>query len=179
MIDTATLRLWWMRFLYVAICLMVMFFDLLPLNSQPDRISGPDLITAVTFAWAIRRPEYVPGLLVGFVALLADFVLQRPPGLWAALLVVITESLKRQDRSQREPLFSVGWLTIAVSVIVMLVIYQIVRLVFIIEPAGWTLITTQAVMTIAVYPVVVLLSHFLFGVRRGNPRDSDKLSHAR
>lgn len=174
MIDLPTLHIWWMRCLYVAICLVVMFFELLPLNLVPGVVTGPDLILAITFAWAIRQPDYVPGLLVGMVVLLADFILQRPPGLWAALVVVMTESLKRQESTQREPLFTVEWLSIAASIAVMVVIYQIVRLVFIIEPAGWALMMSKSLMTIAVYPAVVLVTHFIFGVRRGGTRDSER-----
>ncbi|SLN68402.1 hypothetical protein ROJ8625_03546 [Roseivivax jejudonensis] len=175
MIDAAILRLWTLRIAYVALCLAVMFFSLLPLDMTPGRVAGPDLIVALTFAWALRRPDVVPTLLVAAMALLADLVFQRPPGLWAALTVAMTESLKMRERYTREPAFALEWVSVTVGLIVMALIYQIVQLLLIIPTANGTLLLMQTVLTVLVYPAVVAVSLVVFGLRRSRPGDGDRV----
>ena len=174
MLDAAIIRLWARRALYVALCLAVLFFSLLPLDMTPARMAGPDLIVALTFAWAIRRPDVVPAPLVALMLLLADFVLQRPPGLWAALTVVMTESLKARDRHSLETAFALEWVSVSVALIVMSLAYQIVLLLLIIPTANGALLLTQTVLTILVYPAVVAVSHVVFGLRRARPGEGDR-----
>ena len=83
----ATRRVWSFRFLYVASCAAIMFFHLLPLQTSPGRWGAPDFLSALTYAWVLRRPEYVPALLIAAMMLLADMLFMRPPGLQAALVV--------------------------------------------------------------------------------------------
>ena len=60
-------------------------FLLLPLQTTPRSLAGPDLLLAFAVAWCLRRPEFVPPLALALAFLLADLLLQRPPGLWALL----------------------------------------------------------------------------------------------
>jgi rod shape-determining protein MreD len=173
--DSGFLRLWGMRMLFVLSALVILFFHLLPLDPAPSRWAGPDVLVAVVFAWAIRRPDYVPILLVAAVMLLADMLLQRPPGLWSVLVVCAAEWLKSRERRQRETTFVLEWLTFAGTLIVITVIYRTVMMVLILASGALTLSFVQVVMTIAVYPLVVGVSYFLFGVRRAAPGDMDRL----
>lgn len=173
--DSGLLKLWGMRFLFVLIAMVVLFFHLLPLNPAPSQWAGPDVLVAMVFAWAIRRPDYVPILLVAAVMLLADMVLQRPPGLWSVLVVCASEWLKSRERRQRETTFVLEWLTFAGTFIVITILYRAVMMILILAPGTLTLSLVQVVVTIAVYPVVVVVSYFLFGVRRSAPGDMDRL----
>jgi rod shape-determining protein MreD len=55
------------------------------------------------------------GIIV-IVFLLADFLLQRPPGLWTALVVLASESLRRRRLQMTEFPFLVEWGAIAGAV---------------------------------------------------------------
>lgn len=79
--DKAVSYLWLMRGTYVLLAFAVVFLHLLPLNTRPDRWPFPDVMIALTFAWVLRRPDYVPMLVVAMVMLISDLLLQRPPGL--------------------------------------------------------------------------------------------------
>ena len=173
--DNASLRMWTMRTVYVGLALFVMFFSLLPLQTLPRGWAGPDLMLAMTFAWVLRRPEYVPILLVTGVMLLADMMLQRPPGLWSVLVVCATEWLKSRERRQRETTFFLEWLTFAGTLIVITILYRAVMMVLILAPGALMLSFVQVMMTIAIYPAVVGVSYFIFGVRRSAPGDMDRL----
>ncbi|MCE0506971.1 MULTISPECIES: rod shape-determining protein MreD [unclassified Roseivivax] len=174
MIDADGLRIWMMRGVFVLLAGLVVFFHLLPLSHLPQLLAGPDFITLLVFAWALRRPEYVPAWLIAVVALLVDLIFQRPPGLWAALTVMVAESLKTGERRQRETNFLLEWLSVSVSLGAMVLIYQLVKLLLIIEPMGWVLALSSLLASILIYPGVVALSRIL-GVARAAPGDGDRL----
>jgi rod shape-determining protein MreD len=173
--DQNLLQLWSMRAAFVLIALVILFFHLLPLDPSPGKWAGPDLLVAVVLAWSVRRPDYVPILLVAAVMLLADMMLQRPPGLWSVLVVCAAEWLKSRERRQRETTFALEWMTFAGVLIVITILYRAVLMVLILVPGTFTLTIVQLIMTIALYPVVVGVSHFLLGVRRAAPGDVDRL----
>lgn len=168
------LQIWGMRLAFVLIAVVIVFFHLLPLNPAPSLWANPDLLTTLVFAWAVRRPAYTPILLVAGVMLLADLMLQRPPGLWAALVVCAAEWLKSRERRQRETTFILEWLTVASTLVVMTILYRMVLALFIFAPGAALLGAVQVVTTILVYPAVVGVSYFLFGVRRIAPGDVDQ-----
>ncbi|ETX30487.1 hypothetical protein [Roseivivax isoporae] len=175
MAEAGPVRLWWMRGVYLALCLAVMFFHLLPLDFTPRALAGPDVILAFTFAWAVRRPDYVPALSVALAMLLADLVFQRPPGLWAALALVVVERFKTRERRSRDTAFAVEWASVAAALIVMALIYQIVLLVLIVPTANGTLLLSQTAATILVYPVVAAVTRVVFGLRRTGRPEGDRL----
>ncbi|WP_292285246.1 rod shape-determining protein MreD [Marivita sp.] len=163
-----------MRLLFVFLALIIQFFHLLPLNPAPSQWAGPDVLVAIIFAWSVRRPDYVPMLLVALVMLMADMMLQRPPGLWAVLVVCAAEWLKSRERRQRESTFVLEWLTFASTLVVITMIYRAVTMLLMPSPGVLGLSLVQLLMTIAIYPVVVAVSYALLGVRRAAPGDVDR-----
>lgn len=172
--DSGLLKTWGMRLMFVFLALIILFFHLLPLNPAPSRWAGPDVLVAVIFAWSVRRPDYVPMLLVASVMLMADMMLQRPPGLWAVLVVCAAEWLKSRERRQREATFVLEWLTFASTLVVITMLYRAVTMVLMPSPGVLALSLVQVLMTIAIYPVVVAVSYVLLSVRRAAPGDVDR-----
>lgn len=166
-----------MRAVYVWLAVTIVFLQLLPLETVPRNWSSPDFLIALTFAWAMRRPEYTPAIAVGGVMLFADLLLGRPPGLLAALVVIAADTLSRRAQSNRDMPYLLEWLTTMAAMVAVMLIYRLMLGVFFLPlpPLGLTLI--QTAMTIAVYPVVVGVSHILFGVRRPAPGEVDALGH--
>lgn len=177
MVDQSALRLWTMRAAYVGLCLLIIFVQLMPHQTTPRWLPGPDLLLGLTFVWAVRRPEYVPALLIGAVALLADLMFQRPPGLWAALLLGGAETLKIQARGLRDQPFPMEWFSAAVVTVVVFLTYRLANAIFLVPQAGLQLSALQAAATILVYPLLVLVSHLLFGLRKSAPGEVDTLGH--
>ena len=176
--DQNLLQIWGMRLVFVLTAMVILFFHLLPLNPAPSQWAGPDILVALVFAWAVRRPDYVPILLVAAVMLLADMLLHRPPGLWSVLVVCAAEWLKSRENRQRETTFALEWLTFAGTLIVITLLYRTVLMLLILAPGTIMLSVIQVVMTILAYPVVVAASYFFFGVRRAAPGDVDRLGRA-
>lgn len=133
---------------------------------EAPRFVGPDWIIVITCAWGMRRPSFVPMLLVAAVLLLADFLLLRPPGLWAAFSLVLIEWMKGQHRRFRGMAFATEWLTFAGALLAAMLAYRLVMSFLLLEPGDFLLSVVEYVTTVLIYPVVVGGSAVLFGVRR-------------
>lgn len=164
--DKSTSHTWMMRGLYVALALLVLFLHLLPLNTKPDRWPFPDILIALTFVWVLRRPGYVPTLLVAFVMMMADLLLQRPPGLLAALVVLAAAYLRSATPGMKDAGFFAEWMTIAVVITAVFLLNRVTLAVVSVEQAKLGPVVVQLILTILIYPVLVALSQSVFGVRR-------------
>ncbi|WP_101065684.1 rod shape-determining protein MreD [Roseovarius salinarum] len=173
MAERSALRLWAMRGLFAGLCLALIFLRLLPLETLPRSWAGPDVMLALTCAWVLRRPEFAPPVAVAALFLLADFLFQRPPGLWAGLVLVGTEALKARAPALRDLTFAAEWFNVAMLVTALTLAKMLVLALLLVGPDATGLMLLQLSMTVVVYPVVVLASEFLFGVRKAAPGDID------
>jgi rod shape-determining protein MreD len=158
---------------YFALMSALMLIYILPARIGPFGFPGPDLLIGVTFAWVLRRPHYVPTLLVAVVFLLADLLFLRPPGLWTALVVLAVEFLRARESGSREQPFLVEWAIVAAVLLAIALANRIVLALFLINQAGLGLTLLQLFVTILTYPVIVLLSRVLLGVVRMTPGETD------
>lgn len=175
MADRLIPRHWIMRLLYLALCVVLIFFLLLPLDILPPSWAGPDLMLALTFAWIVRRPEYVPAVLIALVALSMDLLLQRPPGLWAALVVVGAETLRKRVLTLRDLGFMAEWASVASTMILTTLGYRIVLALLMVDQAPLGLSLMQLISTLMIYPLVALVSQIILGVRKLTPGDVDTI----
>ncbi|WP_319825703.1 rod shape-determining protein MreD [Thalassovita sp.] len=173
MTDLSSAQTWFMRAGFLGLGLAILFFQLLPLETVPRSFAGPDLLIAFTFAWALRRPDFVPVLLVAAVLLLSDLLLQRPPGLWAVLAVLATQALKKREPGLRDQTFAVEWLTVGITLLILMLCYRLTLAVLLIPQAPLGLTVIQTVATIIAYPLVAALTNYVFGVRKLQPGDLD------
>ncbi|MBV0893128.1 rod shape-determining protein MreD [Paracoccus sp. Z118] len=162
--------------LYVVLGLGIIILRLLPLAPGEVSWPGPDVLLCLTLAWAVRRPEQLPVLVIAALFLIENLLLLRPIGLWAAIVVVGTEAVRARERRWRDQPFLVEWLRIGVLVLGMMMTDRLLQLVFFVPgemsprpPLGQALM--QVIATIAAYPVVVLAARWLVGLRRAAPRD--------
>ena len=166
---------WVMRAVYGCLCITLIFLHLLPLDTLPRGWAGPEIMLALTFAWVLRRPDHVPPILIASVFLLADLLFQRPPGLWAALVLLGSETLRAREPGLRDLTFAVEWASVATTLIAITLGYRIILAVLLVDQAPLGLSLMQMVATLMVYPLVALVSHALFGVRKIAPGDIDAL----
>ncbi len=166
---------WVMRGLYLGLCLFLLFLQLLPLDTIPKVWAAPELTLAVTFAWVLRRPNFVPPFLVAVVFLLIDLMVQRPPGLWAALVLLGSETLRARAPGLRDLTFPVEWLTVATTLVVMTLGYRTILALLLIDQAPLGLSLIQLLMTLLSYPIVVWITQSVFGVRKMSPGDLEVL----
>ena len=177
MADTPKADIWTGRVVFLALALGLMFLRLLPLETLPPTWVGPDLLLAVTLVWAARRPDFLPILLIAAVFLLADLLFQRPPGLWTALVLILTEALRARARTLRGGTLSTEWLTVAAGIVVITLANRFILAMTVapVPPLGLSMM--QMALTILIYPLLAGLAAVLFGVRRPAPGAVDKLGH--
>lgn len=177
MAEAPSTTVWFGRAVFLALALVLIFLQLVPLNLEPGGWAPPDLLLAVTVAWVARRPDYAPFIVIAVLFLLTDLLFQRPPGLWSALVIILTEVLRtRAARIRNMPLL-LEWGSVAVGIIAITIVNRIVLAIVMMPQAPLGLTLIQMLMTIAVYPVVVIVAHFLFGVSRPAPGAVDSLGH--
>ena len=169
--DRAASRLWMMRGLYLALGMLVMFFHLLPLDTRPDRWPFPELLIALTFAWVLRRPDDVPTLSVAFVMLMEDLLLQRPPGLLAALVVMGASYLRSAGPGMRDMGFVAEWTSVGAVIAAIFLSNRIVLGLLSVEQGALAPVLVQAALTVMVYPLVVIFGQGVLGVRRPSAVD--------
>ncbi len=175
MAERSVTFLWSMRAVFVGLCGLAIFLQFLPLNPLPSGWAAPDLMVAITFAWILRRPEYTPLLLIAGMFLLADFLFHRPPGLWAAMVLIGSQALRARAPDLRDLTFPMEWLSVATTLIAMAIGYRIILAVFLIDLPPLAPSLTQLVSTLVAYPIVVLVSQTLFRVRKIAPGEVDAM----
>ena len=175
---TATNR-WAMRGLFLGVVALVMFMMLLPINPGTKRIPGPDILLLVTCAWVLRRPEYVPVWLIAFVFFMADWLFMRPPGLWAAIVIVATETLRVQAAQLREQSLLFEWLTVAGLVTAMFLANAVILGIFFVDQPGLGATLIRLILTVLAYPLVVFVAARALGVRKMVGGETDQYGRVR
>jgi rod shape-determining protein MreD len=204
--ELSPLRLFIMRSAFVALTVVIVFFHLLPIDTQPvtlfapqlfpplveidpaearlrdlldlgtsRHLVGPDLLIAFGFAWSLRRPEYVPTLLLAVLFLMADLMLQRPPGLWALLALLACENLKGRSRILRDSTFGAEWVAVAILLTGILLANRFVLFIMMVPTPQLRLSLLELGITVLIYPVVVFVTRSVMGVRRAAPGELDSL----
>ncbi len=177
MVDFALTRIWLFRLLFAAICGTIIFFQLLPLKTAPGGWPAPDLLQAFTCAWVLRRPDYVPIVLIAAIMLLADMLFLRPPGLQAALMVAAAEFLRQRIHMTRDLPFGVEWALVATVLTGVALGQRLILLLLLVERPPLSLFLMQLLATILAYPLVVFVSRHIFGIRPAARGKVDTLGH--
>ena len=85
---------------YFCIGLLIIFFQILPLQTIPQTWSGPNVLLVFFAAIVTKKPEFISSILIAIIFLIEDFFLMRPPGLMSSLAVVGFYFLKRKFQNQ-------------------------------------------------------------------------------
>jgi rod shape-determining protein MreD len=144
----------------------ILAFNMLPLGLHEFGMPGPDILIALTFAWLLRQPNVVPVTSIIIVFLLADFLLQRPPGLWTILMIIVSENLRRYRLSVTVMPFLIEWVSFGVAVMTMLLLNRFVLWILAVDLDSLGLTLLHGIATIMLYPIVVLVSRFVLGLRK-------------
>ena len=159
-------NVWLYRGIFILLAFFLLFVRLLPLSSVPGHLPGPDLLLCIILAWVMRRPEYLPVMMITAIVFLEDILLMRPLGLWTALVVLATEFLRSRAALTRELSFAVEWMLIAGLMIGLLVATRVFfAITFLPQPVfGFAL--TQTLWSILCYPFVVMVSRATLDLRK-------------
>lgn len=175
--ETPTTQIWVGRMVFIGLAMIIIFGQLLPLDTRPSVWAPPNWLLAITLTWVVRRPDYAPVFVVAGIFLLTDLLFQRPPGLWTALVVVLTEILRARTASMRDLPLLLEWGTVAMGIVAITLTYRAVVMVVMLPQQPFALTLIEMVMTIVFFPVVVLIAQFVFGVGRPALGQTDSRGH--
>ncbi|MBJ3762477.1 rod shape-determining protein MreD [Maribius pontilimi] len=175
MVDPLTLRRLGFRAIFAGLSVLILFILILPFHTASNPMSTPDLLVLLAFAWVLRRPDYVPVLLVAAVILMSDILFMRPLGLWTALVVAALEFLRGRGHLSSELPFPVEWALVAATLTAISAANVLVLAVFMVPQPPFTAILMQVFVSVAVYPLVVAFSAFVVGVRPPAPSEREGL----
>lgn len=165
---------WVYRLIYFGVAIVFLFFALLPFGAGEGGLPGPDLMLCLTFAWILRRPDYVPLWLMVPVFLLDDVLLMRPLGLWTLVVLLAAEYLRRRVDHSESQTFGAEVVLGAGCIAATFIANHVILSLLLAETPPVAGQTLQALVTIAFYPVTALFSQ-LIGVRRLAPGELDTL----
>lgn len=177
MVDPAPGNKWLYWAMFIGLFGLIIFVQLIPMQTMPRSWSPPDLLICLCYAWVLRRPEYMPVLLIAFVMLLSDMLLMRPPGLMAALFLLGAEFLRSRTDLMRGLPFVLEWALVAGVLTAVMAANRVALIVVVTPRPPLTLSLTQLLTTLLAYPLVVLFSRYIIGVRKIAPGEVDAWGH--
>lgn len=177
MVDPITTRRVSYWGLFALIWALVMLMRLLPIDLSAGAWPGPNLTMLFAYAWVLRRPNFVPVLMIAALFFVDDMIFMRSPGLWAALSLIGLEFLRSRARFSRDLPFLVEWMMVASIIFAVMLANRLLLAVFVITQPGIGLDIIYLVVTIATYPLIVLLSSKILGVRQAAPGEVDQMGH--
>lgn len=164
---------WRQRALFAVLAALLMVVQMLPLSAGAGGVPGPDLLLCLAVAWVLRRPAFVPALLIAAVFLLQDMLVMRPPGVWAATVLVGCEFLRGRSRAARDMPFVAEWGLVGGVMLAMMLANRFVLLVAMVPQPGLGPVLVQLVLTFSAYPAVAFVSQTVFRVRKAAPGSGD------
>ncbi len=193
MAEATRIRLWFGRCTFLLLAAVLIFVQLLPRETLPPEVATPgaflaaliagealqrvfvwpDLLLAVVLVWVIRRPEHLPTASVAGLMFLTDLLFQRPPGLWAALVLILTEMLRNRAAAMRTLPFMFEWGSVTLGIVTVTLVNRAVLALTVTPQAGIALTLSQMVATSAVYPLIAGAAALIFGVTRPGPGKVD------
>lgn len=177
--TSLTANRWMYGLAYFGVTSVITLFQIMPIKIGPNGYPGPDLLLCITLAWVLRRPQYVPTLLIALVFLVTDMLFIRPPGLWTAMAVLGVEFLRAREATSRELPFLAEWGVVTVVMVAMTLGNWLVLAVFMVGQAGFGLALLQLAATTLTYPLIVVLSLLVFGVHKMSPGEIDAMGRPR
>lgn len=174
MADLRPSGVWKLRLLFISLALILLFIRLLPLQTLPSKLSGPDILMALIFYLSLQRPAAVPSVLIGAIILLEDLFLQRPPGLMAALVIAGSAWLKLAASQTQDRNWIKDWWMSALAMIAITVMLRVILTVALVPRPPALLHYSQLVATIIVFPIVAFFAYYVLKIRPDTALDRDK-----
>ena len=193
MVDPITWRRFQYRSLYLLVSGIIIFGQLLPLNTAPATVllidsvtgaltqegspylslPGPDLLFGLTAAFLMRRPRWAPVAMIVFIQLMADILFLRPLGLWSAISLVAFEFLRRQAYAKNEVSLALEFALVMGAFTAAVFVNGLFYLIFVIAHPSFAETLLHILTTAVAYPFVIVTIHFILGVRRAGVRELD------
>ena len=154
------------RIIFVTIATFLILANLMPLQTTPQSWPWPNILLLLIFCWSLREPNFVPVTLIIAVLLLQDFLLHRPPGLFSGISIIILILIKAITASSDDKSFLAEWVRVSLAFAAISLFYHFVLLISFVNTTELRISLIQTILNISTYPFIVLVSHYIFRVKR-------------
>lgn len=161
--------------LWLIIALIAILMPLLPLYRPDDAWPQPEWFLALTFAWLLRRPNHLPFVAIALVFLAQDLFLMRPPGLWAMVVLIGAEFLRRRHSIVREMNALMEWGVVSVVLVAMWLANRLMLVIVMTPRPPLDLSLIQLLGTLLTYPIVVVFVQSVLRIRKPATGELDEL----
>ena len=165
----------WFTALFVTLAAVSLFIRMLPLGERDWLVPGPDLLLCFALAWVVRRPDYLSAPAIALVVFVEDILLMRPPGLWAVLVLLGSEFLRRRTALLRGLNFWFEYLIVGGTMLALFLANRMILAIVMVPQPPFGLSFGQFLGTLLIYPAVVAVSHYLLQVRKPATGEVDAL----
>ena len=156
MIDLPN-RLLWLRCSFLIITTLLVMLRTLPIQTGLNLILIPDILLVMTFSWIIQRPDIIGPILLTMAFLFADFILQRPPGLWTLIVLFGGMFLRTRSIRFKEVFFIYEWATVSVVIIFCYTLQNVLMRFTFVTLFDFKLTSIQALTAVLFYPICTWL----------------------
>jgi rod shape-determining protein MreD len=146
-----------------------LFLEAAPLGLAADARPSPDLVFLVVAFWSLRRPEIAALLAVYALGLTRDLLTDTPAGIGALTLLLASGYLKTMGPALARWRFVAEWFVVALTLLAVLVLQWLTVLVLLAHPPYLYDLGLQWLISMAIYPVQVLVLSWLFRIRWRKP----------
>ena len=129
----------------------------LPIQTGFNHIFIPDILLVMTFSWVMQRPDIIGPILLTIAFLFADFMLQRPPGLWTLIVLFGGMFLRMRSFRFKEEFFIYEWATVSVVIVFCYILQNVSMRFAFLAPYDFKLISIQASTSVLFYPICTWL----------------------
>ena len=150
-------RLLMLRCTFLVIAFFLIMLPTLPIRIDFNHIFIPDLLLIMTFSWVMQRPDIIGPITITVVFLFADFILQRPPGLWTVIVLFAATFLGMRSARFKEVFFIYEWATVSVIVFFCYLAQYIVMRFTFLAIYDLKIMTITGLITVFSYPVLTWL----------------------
>ena len=159
-------RIWIYRMIFVAIAIFLILTNLMPLQTTPQSWPWPNILLLVIFCWSLREPNFVPIPLIIAIIHLQYFFLHRTPGLFSGITILILVWIKAITASTDDKSFLAEWMRVALAFAAISLINHLVLSLTLVATTELRISLIQTILNISTYPFIVLVSHYIFRVKR-------------
>ncbi|MBV7378595.1 rod shape-determining protein MreD [Maritimibacter dapengensis] len=158
MIDPYLLRRALYALGFVLLSAAILFVRILPIDTGPGGFPPPDLILCFAFAWSVRRPDYLPVVVVIAVLIVADMLTLSAPFLAPFLALIALETLRSRRAQLADQGFVVEWVLVGTIFTLMMLAERLILGLFLVPQPAFGLSVLETLVSAVFYPIAVLIT---------------------
>ncbi len=140
-----------------ALGILLVLFSTIPYSLPAFGAVAPNFVLMAVFYWAVFRSDALSPITAFLIGLLQDILTGMPPGLNAAILVLVRTFAVSQNRVFRGKSFMVLWFGFVVVGLSAAFAEWLITAIYHLDFLDPRLVLVRAAMTIALFPFLVWL----------------------